>query len=332
MKKIWYWLILLSLSVVIASGCEHGKMDGFSYYELSGYLSSIKDLSQIQGSYPIRCGEKELVFSYETVGNGPKSNDNRMPYNAWDLNSVLKEKRLITKPNGSEEYWYYSILDEIDYADKYLGNAPNNFAYTLEKYGFKSIPDWQEWIQYNIPATVKNDPTIGRGCFNAYRYDPVSNEFTYGLYARECDESTEVYIVYQEISLFYGISHYWAPYFVSEELHEKMKTEFGSKYDPETYMKLSATDALRWFMGEYIENPPPVFANMKDDIYVHCFDAGIGSLWWKIHESNINDISLFIDDMDKIGIDIEKIKCYIIKVTVPHEGSINDIVWELMGK
>ena len=143
---------------------------------------------------------------------------------------------------------------------------------------------------------------------------------------------TEIYIVYQKLSLFYGTAGYWAPYFVSEEMNDKLKSELGRKYDPEQYVKLSAEEAVRWFWGEYTEQLPQIFSSVKGDVFIHILDEDVSPLYYKIANSELDDISVFAEDMKRIGIDFEQIKSYIIKATVPHDGSVKDIVWELIGK
>ena len=83
-----------------------------------------------------------------------------------------------------------------------------------------------------------------------------------------------------------------------------------------------------WFMCEYLEEIPPAFADIKAE-YVYYGTKGVYST--EFEESEYNDPSIFYEDLKNLGVNFDEIRSYIIKATVPHDGTIQDIFWELIG-
>lgn len=338
MKKI---LILFICTVLLfsLSACDNNdkKMKGFTYDELAEYLSSVEGLYQsplAKNAYfleePIICGDNELNLRYYYLNYGFSAYHNRIEQAVVSLDKFL-QYQVWVKKDGPDGYEYSPVLSEEPFysiepllkEDNYLGDPPNNFAYTLEAYGFNSSPHWSEWVKYNIPAEVTNDETQGHNIFTRKWYNPAANEFQDVVYLRKLEDSTEIYIIYQEISMFFN----GGPIIVSEEMFNQM-TEGRRR----VFSKTTADEFINWFMGEYVEKRPPAFSKLKDEFYYFSYQKDDTHSWlWSLSKSELSDPTLFIEDMESLGIDFSKFRSYIIKLTIPKDGTIQDIFWELIG-
>ncbi len=342
MKKILI-LFICTVFLLSFSSCDNSdkKMKGFTYDELAEYLSSVDGLYQsplAKNSYfleePIICGDKELNLRYSIIMNRKIINHhgyyNRLKYTAIDLNNFL-QYQVWVKKDGPDGYEYSPVLSDKSFysieplpkEDFYLGDPPNNFAYTLEAYGFNSSPHWSEWVKYNIPNQVSKDETQVHFSFSRYWYNPEANEFQDVVYLRKLEDATEIYIIYQEISMFFDK----CPIIVSEGMYKQIRETYDEEENPWTvYKKISADEFIKWFMGEYVEERPAAFSKMKNDVYCYDYD---GDIHWDSFFSK--DPSLVIADMKNLGVNFDELRSYIIKATVPHDGTVQDIFWELIG-
>ena len=82
-------------------------------------------------------------------------------------------------------------------------------------------------------------------------------------------------------------------------------------------------------MGEYVNEIPPAFADIKDK-YVYYTVYGNGLSFGGDYE-NYDAVKMFIPDLEQLGVNFDELRSYIIKATVPHDGTMQDIFWELIG-
>ena len=342
MKKVFFIFICTVLLFALSS-CDDGdkKMDGFTPTELAEYLSSVEGITPIglDNGITIQCGDTTLRAT---------NNQQTTPAVKY-FTASMKDYFLILTPDNSDGSTYsVSHLfvtvgpnksyfhDKIQEAKKqYPGEYPNNFAYIIRDCGLNSSPDWTEWVDYGIAIDPGFETSQGR--WNKIWYNPITNELEVGHYYRELENSTEVYIVFQEASLFYSWSlleshlDHSAPFLMSEELYEHLKETYES-FRYEHYKKGTVKEFAEWFIGEYTEELPPVFSDIKAD-YVYYPALGFGILQnFDGHEDEKYDgLEGFISDMEDLGVNFDEIRSYIIKATVPHDGTIQDIFWELIG-
>ena len=324
-------LLLLTFLLFSFSACDKSnrKMDGFTPTELAEYISSIDGLHQIRTEKKkIPCGDLELY-----VDPGHIIND---PINLYELFCLERwTEPNWMHPDGVPYLTHITMqnlgMDTKPVHDLYLGTPPNNFAYYLEAFNFNSFPHWTTWVNYDIPINFTHKKPA-HGQFHCIWYNIIENEFHSVIYFRENENSTELYIVYQEISLFrYKNKSSWSPYLISEQLYEKIRTDYLNE---ETYTKGTIQEFSNWFMSEYMDEIPPAFADIKAEYVYYGTDGlcGTNGLYSKkFLASEYNDPSIFYEDMKTLGVNFDELRSYIIKVTVPHDGTVQDIFWELIG-
>lgn len=326
MKK--FFIFTVFLICIFLSSCGNGKL-GPTDMEIAKYLSRIDGLSEIgteDYDIPFDLDIDDWVlcispsYSIHTVES--KLNDVNMVYYSVDLNSLIR----IRYPSG-DQFLYDRYLDRLRTPKKtaeYLTDSTELPYFFQEINLMNCSPEWHEWLDYNIPEFV--GPYEEHGLLNIYWYDPVDQKYEKGIYIREVENTTELYVVFHEISLFYGTDHI-APYLLSEEMFEKMKTEFGDSFNADGYIKGTVSEFSNWFMGEYLKEPPTVFANIDEDVY---FPAYGGSLNYSIDDAD-EIVPEMIADLEKLGVDFDLITSCIIKITIPYNSKLEDISWELIG-
>lgn len=343
MKKI---LILFICTVFLFSfsSCDNSdkKMDGFTPNELAEYLSSIDGITPIglDNGITIQCGETTITssnFDDKTSPTVKFFTFNMKEYFiilAPDEDNPISPVRCQTlfQSFGGDHAYFHDIMQKTD--SQYLGEYPNNFAYLLRDCGFNSSPEWTEWIDYGIEIEPDFYPSQGR--WNKIWYNPITNEFEVGHYYRELENATEIYLVFQETSLFY--SGYLkesflcrsAPFLMSEELYEHLKETYES-FPYGAYRRATVKEFVEWFTGEYTEEIPPAFADIKAE-YVY-YPPGFGMLYKfeEYEDEEYGGLEGFIADMKNLGVNFDELRSYIIKATVPHDGTVQDIFWELIG-
>ena len=376
MKKTILVFLLIFLFAFLSS-CESGKkIKGFTYEELAEYFSSVDGLTEL-GSFEtvVEPGEYVLqedgTYVYEggsmyEIGDGLyitcgedkikascTSGITNRYYNQYlniSLKYILKievmfpsawrsilPKQYPRIPDCKPEYRTFDAFHTgEDYKPRFRGNpTPNNIAYVIGNAGFRSSPDWAEWVDYGIKWA--SEVYESHGYFNYYWYNPLSGEFEYGEYYTQTDDATEIYVVFQEISLFsnpqlssedYNV-RYFAPLLISETKYNELKAEYPSfKYDH--YKKGTVQEFSEWFMGEYIEEIPAVFADIKDE-YVYYPAYGDGVHPYDLNGDEYDCDAMFIPDMKDLGVNFDELRSYVIKITIPHDGVFSDIYWELIG-
>ena len=368
MKKTILVFLLIFLFVFLSS-CESGKkMKGFTYEELAEYFSSVDGLTELgsfetvvepgeyvlqeDGTYVyegggvfevgnplyISCGDDSLKASVKDMCFNDR---NHNPYIGISLSNLLEIEILFPGAWRSDKsYPKIPQCDPAYYELTYIYSkngtrSENNVAYVIRNLGFNSSPDWKDWLDYEIPWNSYNVKG-SHGLFNMHWYNPLSEDFERGVYYSQSDDFTEIYVVYQEISLFSAPLmsfdddiRYFAPLLISETKYNELKAEYPSfKYDH--YKKGTVQEFSEWFMGEYIEEIPAVFADIEDEyIYYPAYGNGV-------HPEDLNGEeydcdAMFIPDMKNLGVNFDELRSYIIKITVPHDGVFSDIYWELIG-
>ena len=325
MKKVFFIFICTVLLFALSS-CDGGdkKMKGFTYEELGEYLSTIDGLTSAEDEVVIPCGEDQIyVIKSRYISSSHESKNSKICLSK--LFSLKKENTL------KLEGYSYEIIDPfidlgIPHSDKYMQSTriPKEFAYRLEAYNYNSSPHWTEWVKYHIPVHQEHRFYEPGGNFSAVWYNPSTNAVEEVVYICEKENETEIYIIYQEIGLFngFGIN----TYLTSEELHEKLK---ASNFKMRVLKKGTVKEFSDWFMGEYVNEIPPAFADIKDK-YVYYTVYGNGFPIGGTYE-NYNAVEMFIPDLEQLGVNFDELRSYIIKATVPHNGTIQDIFWELIG-
>jgi len=391
MKKITVPLLFLLLFVFLSSCNGDRKMKGFTYEELAEYFSSVDGLTELgtvetviepgeyvlqeDGTYVyeggavyeignplnITCGEDKI----RATAGFSAINASKGHYNGYwgvSLEYILNVEVMFVSgwrsilghkypkiPDYEPEYRPLDIFHTgEDYLPHFQG-SPNNVAYVIRNAGFNSSPDWEEWIDYGIKYYAENHEP--HGYLNYYWYNPISEKFEPGACYTQSDDLTEIYVVFQEKSLFlcpfmslidpdtgYFVSNisptdsdtgYFVPLLMSETKYNELKSEYPSfKYDH--YKKGTVKEFSEWYMGEYIEEIPAVFADIEDE-YVYYPAYGNG-----IHPDDLNGEeydcdAMFIPDMKNLGVNFDELRSYIIKITIPHDGIFSDIYWELIG-
>lgn len=325
MKKIIALTILFLLCFSFTS-CDNDskKMNGFTYDELAEYLSELDGLTPMaRNDEPIMlpCANNTLSLNLNV------RNLSKYGSGLWYWGILLHEFFKIEVPSKVPEL-YPTIFtpiygeDFFDKQDRYITQkAPENFAYILRDFNVKCSPEWTEWIEYNIPAITER--RAKHGLFDSYWYNPLTEQFESSAYYRQLEDSTELYVVFQETSLFYNELHH-IPFLMSEELYETLKAEF--EFAP--FTKKTVYEFSSWFFSEHLEEIPPVFADIKDE-YVYFVNTELYSE--EFRESEYYDPSVFYEDLKKLGVNFDALKTYIIKATFPHGGTVEDIYWELIG-
>lgn len=321
MKKT---LGLLFFCCLLMSSCSSNNKKGCTDMDAATYLSEIEGLVLLGNSeYEIPCGEDVLYIDPGVCFNTIHS-ENHISYVGLSMRYLLCKKDL-------ELSSYYPIFDDMNSQDMlYLTGADirqDNFAYILEEYNCKTNPEWSEWIDFEISSKLFSSP---HGRSNAYWYNPVSETYEKCVYIKENDTSTEIYVIYHDISLFLNRYSEYSSYLISEELYNKIQTEFPDLTLSSYFRKGTVEEFSRWFMGEYLEEVPEPFADIKEEFYyLKSFD--IGKIIYDYSEIHGYDpIELLISDMKSLGVNFDEVKAQIIKVTVPHNGTLNDILWELI--
>ncbi|MBQ4628726.1 MAG: hypothetical protein IJB44_06580 [Clostridia bacterium] len=324
MKKVFF-IFLCTVLLFALSSCDGGdkKMDGFTYEELGEYFSTIDGLTSAEDEVVIPCGEDQIyVIKSRYISSSHESKNSKIRLSG--LFSLKKENTL------KLEGYSYEIIDPfndlgIPHSDKYMQSTriPKEFAYRLEAYNYNSSPHWTEWVKYHIPVHPEHRFYEPGGNFSAVWYNPSTNAVEEVVYICEKENETEIYIIYQEIGLFngFGIN----TYLTSEELHEKLK---ASNFKMRVRKKGTVKEFSDWFMCEYLEEIPPAFADIKAE-YVYYGTKGVYSE--EFEKSEYNDPSIFYEDLKNLGVNFDELRSYIIKATVPHNGTIQDIFWELIG-
>lgn len=313
--------IFLALFCLLLSSCSNGTHKDYTAMEVAKYISEMNGIKQLDDEvYEIPCGDDFVYVAAEAYTELVRAD--KLRYLGICLESLLCNKELYP----DNQYHYSSIFNDMNSEDTYLGDT-SNFAYTLEKYKIHATPEWTEWIEYNIPEYVHSE---AHGKFNLYWYNPLTEEYEKCIYIRENGSETEIYVIFFDISFFYGINKdEVAPYLMSE----KMYTELQSQYEDEDidfsvfYKKGTVTEFSNWFMGEYSENSHLVFEDIKEDVY---YPINGAPNYGSIFESRNEAISTFVSDLESLGVNFDKLTAQIIKVTVPHNGDINNISFELI--
>lgn len=324
MKK--FFIFTVFLICIFLSSCGNGKL-GPTDMEIAKYLSRIDGLSEIgTEDYDIPCDKRGISISpqnfIETVTAGIDDIYSDIKYygvNITDLVSIKYEN-----PEYFHPYYDHVEIekDSTSRYNPYLDNSSKPFDYSYLLRWLNCSPEWTEWMKYNIPSYLT---TEAHGLFHLYWFDPIDREYEKGIYLRELEDAVEIYAVFHEISLFYGTDHV-APYLLSEEMFEKMKTEFGDSFNTDGYAKGTISEFSNWFMGEYLKEVPSVFANIEEEVYYPRYG---GSLNHKINGSD-DAVAEMVSDLEKLGVNFDAITSCIIKVTVPVNGSYNDVFWELI--
>lgn len=303
------------------SSCSADIRSGYTAMEVAKYISEMSGIKQLDDEvYEIPCDDGFVYVASESYLKLVRAD--KLRYLGICLDSLLSNKELY--PDG--QYHYSSIFNDMNSEDTYLGNT-SNFAYTLEKYKIHATPEWTEWIEYNIPEYVYNE---AHGKFNLYWYNHLTQEYEKCIYIRENGSETEIYVIFFDISFFYGINKdEVAPYLMSEKMYTELQNQFEEIDFSVFYKKGTATEFSNWFMGEYSENAHSVFEDIKEDIY---YPINGSPNYGNIFENRNDAVYAFVADLESLGVNFDKLTAQIIKVTVPHNGSIDNISWELIGK
>lgn len=329
MKKLSLFLIIFLLCFLLTScGEDSKKMKGFTYNELAEYLS------EIDGLLPLGRDEESVLLPCKdnTLHMARITRYVNQYANGAGHSAILLDKifQIEVPSNGTSVHPIRSISiyhdSFFDKQENYITrSAPDNFAYILRDFNVKCSPEWTEWIDYNIP--VIDGHGAKHGSFDVLWYNPQTEEFEHGVYYRQLEDSTELYVVFQETTLFYHVNKS-APVLMSEEMHEYLKTTY-KKFRYDHYRKGTVSEFSEWFMCKYLEEIPDVFSDIKDE-YVYYPAYGSGG-FGNIKDENFDSLSLFIPDLEKLGVNFDALKTYIIKATFPHGGTVEDIYWELIG-
>ena len=340
MKKV-FLIFICTVLLFALSACDNSnkKMKGFTYEELAEYLSSVDGLvsAESEEEFIIPCGEEQLyiresvylirfqtrvfpdhVFTLKKYYSSERFSE----YGGYSDVPIDYHKVLSIDPYSVEDSVYVKSIN-------YLGGFPSEFAYYLYECNFKSSPHWTEWVQYHIPRATDDLRGIAgsHGQCNELWYNPSSEQFEHVVYVCEKENETEVYIIYQEMCMFHSLcGENNRPYLISESLFEEINSEFPD--DVDKLKKGTVAEFSNWFMGEYMDEIPPAFEDIKDE-YVYYGTDGLYSK--KFLASEYNDPTLFYEDMKTLGVNFDELRSYIIKATVPHDGTIQDIFWELIG-
>lgn len=319
MKKFRF-ILLTVLLLLIFSACDNSdkKMRGFTYEEAAEYLASIENLEVVTDIYEIPCEETPIY-----VCKGKYAGANQAYVYLENIFSI-KETGPSDFDNKNERYTPITAI--MEEKNLYIGTRPQYAAYFLEAYGFKSSPDWTEWVQYYIPSQLSNKNETLYGQFASLWYNPLSASFEHVVYICEKENSTEVYIIYQEISMFNKFGY---PYLISEELGNQMETEFEDIMKNKKLGNIS--EFSDWFTGEYLDDVPAVFSGIESNVYYGNSFYIPANITRKFLDSQYNDPTTYYNDMKKLGVNFDELRVYIIKATVPHDGTVQDIFWELIG-
>ncbi|MBE6896363.1 MAG: hypothetical protein E7477_04600 [Ruminococcaceae bacterium] len=338
MKKI---LILFICTVFLFSfsSCDNSdkKTDGFTPTELAEYLSSVDGITNTgannnkliicENNYKISASTRDRMNIYKfnmkdylhlfIPDENPLSGAPSLSYTSTNL----------FENEGLAQAYFFDKLKEAK--SNYYGASPNNFAYIIRDCGFNSSPEWTEWVDYDIP--INHEYKLNHGEWNQYWYNPITEEFEIGHYYRDLENSTEIYLVYQNMSLFYYSAGH-LPVLMSEELYEHLKETYKN-FHFENYQKGTVKEFSEWFMGEYLENVPTIFSDIKAEyVYYPAYGSGIRMDFDGYEEEGYDAVvKWFISDMKNLGVNFDELRSYIIKATVPHDGTIQDIFWELIG-
>ena len=167
--------------------------------KIAKYLSKIDGITEIGSEdYDIPIGKRGACVSpnrsYITVS--PVSEYNDISYYGIDFPYLLSIRHSYT--DFDTYYHYLSYADLTSSYDsgyrKYLG-SDFSFPYALHKENCS--PEWTEWLDYNIPYSV-GAPEV-HGLFNIYWFNPIEQKYEKGVYIRENENKTEVYVVFYEI-------------------------------------------------------------------------------------------------------------------------------------
>ncbi|MBQ7014783.1 MAG: hypothetical protein IJN12_01535 [Clostridia bacterium] len=330
MKKTLIFIIICILTVSLCS-CSNDKYS-FTDTEAAQYLSEIDGLVPIGDSeYEISCGEYTLYAGTSLFFIENARANNHIRYTGMSMYNLL----CVEAP---EEYYdeYYSYTLEMEPMvpsnSKYLhgGNRSSNLAYLLEEYGIKSTPEWHEWIDYEVASSIDASP---HGKANAYWYNPVTETYEKGVYIKDNDVSTEIYVVYHDVSLLaMRTGGYVVPYLMSEKLFNEIQTEVPDSKSYEYFAKGSIEKVATWFMGEYLEEVPDFFAGIKEEVYYPLKAFPYTEVNKYLEKHGYDAVELYLSDMEALGVNFDKITAQIIKVTVPHDGTLEDITWELISE
>lgn len=328
MKKIIFICVLLALCFSLTScGNDSKKIKSFTFDELADYLASIEGLQTLgrgEDSVLLPCKDNTLYLASITRTMNQSTSGHM--YTAILLDYFF---RIEVPSNGTSilPTKNISIYDEslFDKQDYYITEeAPDNFAYKLRDFDVKCSPEWTEWIDYNIPVFL--DYGAKHGLFDAYWYNPQTKQLEMGTYYRQLEDSTELYVVFQETSLFYMGR---IPLLMSEEMYEYLKSTY-KRFGYDDFKKGTVLEFSEWFTAKYLEDIPEIFEDIKSE-YVY-YPAYGGGTFGYIKDENFDPVSLFIPDLEKLGVNFDAIPVYIIKATFPHGGTVEDIYWELIGK
>jgi len=340
-------LTFLMVFILLSVSCDNeteALPKALTFTQAADYLSSIDGLFQLGSDYylmpssvdtadiywdnwyEIPMSDKSIYLSRWSI-DGKKINfvgsQSTMAINVVNFTrffSVQRENSIAQIPLS-----YETLKDENAL---YLGRQPNNIAFFLEKYNIKTSPDWSEWLDYDIQYSIETwDCSMGKGY--GFWYNPLTEKCEECIYLRELENKTEIYVIYQELSLFHGRFCYY-PFIMSEELYQKIENELGDAFKEKNYKKGSVLEFYNWYSGGYTEEVSDLFKNVKQDVY-YPFYEGYCHFSSLLADLGYNVPEIFIDDMKKLGIDYDNIKVNIVKITVPHDGTIQDIFWELVG-
>ena len=326
MKKIF--ILFLSIILLLSlSSCDSNdkKMKGFTYEELGEYLSTIDGLTNPEDETVIPCGEDQIYVLKSMYINQDNAALNSKIC-LWGLFTLKKES------TRHSEGYSYELIDPYtdlgiphEHPSKYMQETkkPDEFAYYLESYNYNSSPHWTEWVKYHIPVHPEYRHYEPGGNFSTVWFNPSTGALEEVVYICEKENETEIYIIYQEIGLFngFGIN----TYLTSEELHE---TLIASDLKMADMNKGTVKEFSDWFMCKYCEEIPPAFADIKAEV-IYYTTKGVYST--EFEESEYNDPSIFYEDLKNLGVNFDELRSYIIKATVPHDGTVQDIFWELIG-
>ena len=347
MRKIFLFvgLLFFSLSFMSCDKSEPNSKD-YTYMQAAEYLSSLDGLFQLGCDYyrqpdprstePYFTGWYSIPVKDNTVyinkfGIYGKTLDYYGSSTSMYLEHIRFEDLLCVK--HPEYFHQISVLEQYPKNENvmYLGLRHDNLGYLFEEYNVKTSPHWTEWVDYDIRYQRRNrNCEQGRGC--SFWYNPMTEKLEECIYLRELDGKTEIYVIFQQMSLFYDWATYmwYSPFFMSEELFEKIENELGDSFNEENYKKGSVLEFYNWYSGEYSEKVSDIFKKVRKDVY-YPETYGHNYLAELLSEQGYTVPKIFIEDMINLGVDYDNIMVNIIKITVPHDGTTQDILWELIG-
>lgn len=275
-------------------------------------LKTFSEAADENGCIEIPFGDDELVISRNKL----------VPINhGYGFPDILSLPYLLMLRSGSDLVCLYDGVYIRAYKDK------ENFGDLLELWSASVTPSYSEWKNAEIVCGPKSS-ILGEG--NAYWYNPVSGKYEDCIYISQSEEKADIYIVYQKVSLFTG-NKKPIPYIMSEEMMETVKTE-ASEFSSFFYAKGTIDNFLVRACVKNGREIPDILSDIEGEFfYFHIYLSGYRSVdieGEKLANSGLT-VNMFLSDMKNLGIDTEDTETYVIHVSVPYSGDINDVVWEL---